>query len=323
MKKIQIDDNWITEQYVDKLRSAQDISIEIGCSISVITRKLKKLNIALRSAAETTIINTSSDASNLYRNRDWLYDQYITQCKSLAQIGREIDCDNSILGDWLRKHGIEKRVDKKPYETFGWLYHQCITLQKSVTQVGRELGCSETTISKWAAKHNIPVVKWKGGIDTPERHKERCRQYYIDHGGKHFEDNPNSSLYLGVHIAERVLSNYFKNIKRMPIMNHGYDFICSNGFMIDVKSSTLYERNYWSFDIRRNDIANYFLCIAFDNREDLNPIHVWLIPSSIINNKYTFSIRNSEKFLAKWAEYEKPIDKVLECCQKIKKNEEN
>jgi len=87
--------------------------------------------------------------------------------------------------------------------------------------------------------------------------------------------NKKTALYLGVHIAEKVLSKIYKNVKIMPFGNPGFDFICGKGLKIDAKSSTLIsnrsENPSWIFNIRRKKIPDLFLCLAFDNVNDLNP----------------------------------------------------
>jgi len=127
-----------------------------------------------------------------------------------------------------------------------------------------------------------------------------------------------SSSFLGVYVAERALSNFFTNITRMPMNNPGYDFLCNKNKRIDVKSSCLRYRNHqspgWQFTIKCNKIAEYFLLIGFDNRVDLNPMRVWLIPSSVINCMNTIFISNLESSLAKWSIYEKSLNKVIACC---------
>lgn len=128
------------------------------------------------------------------------------------------------------------------------------------------------------------------------------------------------ALYLGVHIAERALSNFFDNIQRMPTNNPGYDFICGKGFKIDVKSSCKHHStgSTWQFDINKNRDADYFLCLAFDNRENLEPQHVWLIPGSKINDRIGIGISNTTRSLHRWQEYEKRLDKVIERCGVIR-----
>jgi len=129
-------------------------------------------------------------------------------------------------------------------------------------------------------------------------------------------ENKECSMYLGVHVAERVLSQVFKDVKRMPITNPGYDFICNHGKKIDVKSSCFGKRGHWIFVIKHNTTADFFLCLAFDNRKDLTPLHVWLIPGDVVNHLGGASIRQGT--LSKWDEYKLDISKVSTCCDTLR-----
>jgi hypothetical protein len=163
-----------------------------------------------------------------------------------------------------------------------------------------------------------------------EEHLEKSREY-----GRNFNyrkgtcvplgTNQECASYLGVYIAERVLSVFFENIVRTPFGNPGYDFICKNGFMIDAKSATLRPTEYnsiWQFRINHNTIADYFLCVGFDDRANLNPLHVWLIPGRIINDRMSIGIMNSAIGLRRFAKYEQPIDKVIACCETLREHGE-
>jgi len=136
-------------------------------------------------------------------------------------------------------------------------------------------------------------------------------------GVQPFNENRRCGMYLGVHIAERVLSHVFKNVERMPINNPGYDVICNHKKKIDIKSSCQRGGGGWSFGIRNNIIADYFLCLAFDNREDLNPLHVWLIPGCKISHLKGLSINQGT--INKWDEYALDISKTSECCDTMRR----
>lgn len=144
-----------------------------------------------------------------------------------------------------------------------------------------------------------------------------CRS--LSEGHVPLQHAKNSPSYLGVYIAERALSRFFDNIQRMPICNRGFDFICGRGYKIDVKSACRRIRkgrhDSWLFHIGRNKIADYFLCLAFNNRDELVPEHVWLIPSDKVNSKIGLSI--SETRLNKYRLFEKPLNKVNECCNEM------
>lgn len=173
-------------------------------------------------------------------------------------------------------------------------------------------------------KQNLIICK-VCGEKKPHAAKGLCITCYKHKIGisKPMLENKDCSSYLGVHIAEKLLSKVFKNIKQMPYGNIGYDFICSKGMKIDVKSSILIFRknlpNYkgeWHFTIRKNTIADYFLCLAFDNREDKNPQHLWLIPANKINYLQMLSISKNQT--QKWSQYEQSLNKIIICCNKLK-----
>ena len=131
--------------------------------------------------------------------------------------------------------------------------------------------------------------------------------------------NKKSGTYFGCEVAEKVLSKVFKDVKVMPSCNPGFDFICNKGKRIDVKSScSRKDSNRWSFKTRKNTTADFFLCLAFDNRKSLVPLHLWLIPSEDVKDKNSMSIREST--LSKWDKYKLDISETLQCCDEMKKH---
>ena len=144
---------------------------------------------------------------------------------------------------------------------------------------------------------------------------KRYRESQPDYGS--IKTNINCSSYLGYHIAEQVLSKIFKNVERMPYGHSGYDFICGRGYKVDVKSACLNKENRWQFKLRYNTITDYFLCIAFDNREDLNPKYLWLMPGSDMNDHSSICI--SQSTINKWSKYElDKLNDVITCCNVMK-----
>lgn len=195
-------------------------------------------------------------------------------------------------------------------------------ITKNCRKCGAEL-CIGVNWAKSHVKKNNKIckscmcavsIKW--AIDNKERANEIARNYYYTHGSMSMSENKECSQYLGIHVAERILSKMFKDVEVMPTHNEGYDFICNKGKKIDVKAACLRKDGVWHFNIRRNTIADYFLCIAFDNRKDLNPLHLWLVPGNEINHLTGTSI--TESTLNKWSEYGLEIGKVVECCNSMK-----
>ncbi len=175
-----------------------------------------------------------------------------------------------------------------------------------------------------------------------ESHKDMCaayrKKYYLLHkeeiikqhkDRRHrigecrpMEENKECPHFLGIHIAENILQNLFSDIKRMPVTNKGYDLLCKQGFKIDVKSSCRHHRggtvDAWSFVINYNQIADYFLCLAFDNRDSLKPEHLWLIPGKDVSHLHTVLISDRAISLSKWEDYEKPLDEVDKHCKRMR-----
>jgi len=148
--------------------------------------------------------------------------------------------------------------------------------------------------------------RYKIGIRTPMSENKAC------------------SKYLGCHVAERVLSKVFKDVEVMPPNHPGYDFVCNKGKKIDVKAGCIKHTNAantmgWQFHIDKNEIADYFLCLAFDNITDLNPLHMWLLPAEKFNHLTNAGI--SINTVDKWNKYKLDIDKVIECRNIIKESE--
>jgi len=163
--------------------------------------------------------------------------------------------------------------------------------------------------------------------------RENARRFYHDHSYldrlhergicQPISENKGCAKYLGVYIVERVLAHVFKHVQRMPIDNPGYDFICGKGMKVDAKSSCLrHDRRcrstHWNFGIKRNPIAEYFILVAFDDRAHLNPLHIWLIPGHLLRHFMSLTITNNEQGIAKWQEYERPLDKVVVCCDTMR-----
>lgn len=137
---------------------------------------------------------------------------------------------------------------------------------------------------------------------------------------KSMSENKTCASFLGVYVTEEVLSHVFKDVQRMPYGNIGFDFICCHDKKIDVKSSCRHRSknraDHWLFAIRHNHIADDFLCLAFNNRDDLEPEHIWLIPGSKVNDCTGIGI--SVTTLDKWSQYEQPLDNVLVGCNALK-----
>ena len=162
--------------------------------------------------------------------------------------------------------------------------------------------CKECNIKKGRQWRQANIEKYKATYIRAHRKQ----------GQRPLNENKECSSYLGVYIAERVLSHVFKDVKRMPYGNPGYDVICNRDKLIDIKSSCIQKDGRWSFTINHNTTADFFLCIAFDNREDLTPLHAWLLPGAKVSHLTGASI--SLNMVDKWDAYRLDLSKITTCC---------
>ena len=184
--------------------------------------------------------------------------------------------------------------------------------------------------AEYAKLSYLDKLAQKRGFKNHNDYQNNCK--HISGRCQPMSKNKDCSSYLGVYVAEKVLSKVFENVQRMPYGNTGYDFSCKNDFKIDVKCACLcYNRGYysWTFHIKHNKIADYFLLLSFDNRIDLNPQNVWLIKgtelivnqsgSTTLNEKTSLVILNSVYSISKYKRYEQidKIENLIDCCDSI------
>lgn len=170
-------------------------------------------------------------------------------------------------------------------------------------------------IKEYMKKYNKEHSEEKKGY-----YKEHNEKYRREHGVQSMYDNKNCSSYLGVVVGERLCKHLFNDVQVMPIGNPNFDIICNRGKKIDVKTSSTYMKigrhPYWIFHINKNKIADYFICVAFDNRTDLNPLHMWMIPGKDVNDKIGISI--AETKIHKWDKYKMDLCNAKICCDTMK-----
>lgn len=161
-----------------------------------------------------------------------------------------------------------------------------------------------------------------------ENYNEYRRELYYEKGiHLPMSENENCPSYLGTAIGERrdarkILPKILgKIIKEMPYGNSGFDFLIDGDIKVDVKSRRLINNKY-DFAIRNNNMADYFLCIEYeeDESDNIMPVHMWLFKKNdmirkqesgsryIIDKFYrrdTFGISNIPTTIDKFRMYDK------------------
>jgi len=118
--------------------------------------------------------------------------------------------------------------------------------------------------------------------------------------------NKSCSSYLGVYIANKIMKDLYPESEKMPYGNPGYDHVLKNGDKIRVCTSTFHKtkrRNFWGFHTKQKTTADYFIFMAFKDRNSDDPLHIWKIPNfGTIQDQQLVSI--AESTLSKWSSFE-------------------
>lgn len=89
-------------------------------------------------------------------SEDVLYDMYITQKKTIEEIGKLFGCSINTINKNLRKYNIKKPLSN----IYGLNKNEIVTylnLGLNYVQIGEKYGCSNKIIHKYVKKHNLDV----------------------------------------------------------------------------------------------------------------------------------------------------------------------
>lgn len=275
----------VVQKYLNGKTMSQ-IAEEFNVSDTTITNILEKNHIERRKA-KTIDVNT-------------IIQKYLSG-NSTWQIAAESGTTHTRVRDVLKRNNIKLR-GRKESAIKQWRINTCIVCgQDFHPEISHNrITCSDKCLKKHMSKPTKPD-SMHAKKDREEISEKEYQEYlaknlgykswndYANHrrhikGTKRpLEEAKETGMYLGVYVAERVLSKIFEQVQRMPNNNIGYDFLCKKGYKIDVKCSCLTKEqgnDLWFFNIRKNTIADYFLFLAFDSRNNLEPQHIWLINSN-------------------------------------------
>jgi len=98
---------WLYEHYITQLLSIKQIAKIVKANPTTIHDWLKKHKIPIRDK------NFARWGIKPWRNKEWLFNQYITFDKFTKQIGEENNCNLKVISLWLRKFNIVKDTIQK------------------------------------------------------------------------------------------------------------------------------------------------------------------------------------------------------------------
>jgi len=108
------DKDWIQSEYVEKGKSCVDIAKGVGCSKSSVQKWLDKHNIS-------TTTNKQKTPEKL-KDEEWLREQYVQKEETGYRIADKLECSQTTVYSWIRKHGIEQQYNGKVSGENHWWY---------------------------------------------------------------------------------------------------------------------------------------------------------------------------------------------------------
>lgn len=134
-----------------------------------------------------------------YKQKDWLYNQYVIEKKSITKIAKENGWKRPTIEKWARKYNIPKRTlseaqkinypEYEKYRNKDWLKEKYEKEHKSFSQIAKEVGCSIATIQNMVKKFGIksrPARPYSGKYNWKyiggSINKNGYKQTYIENG---------------------------------------------------------------------------------------------------------------------------------------------
>lgn len=121
-----------------------------------------------------------------WRNKNWLYNEYVIKDRSTKDIANEFGCKRNTIQWWLKKHQIKKtsvkreRVNTPRYFDKDFLYTQHVVNHKSLSEIAREEGVSLDTIRYHAHQNGIQTWRMRIPVTLGEDNLSFISNLYVD-----------------------------------------------------------------------------------------------------------------------------------------------
>lgn len=163
---------WLTEEYFNKNRRAEDIGAEFGVGPDAILHWVRKLDLPKR--PQTHQLNPEM----LYQNKDWLFDHFITKGETAKEIAEMFGVVEGTVIKWTKTFGLRKMDYRDMFLSLKCPVcgEEVVRLRTYVTQKKREgcknFFCGDECLKKYRSK-SIKALNMYLRQERPETGIER------------------------------------------------------------------------------------------------------------------------------------------------------
>lgn len=163
----------LEQKYVTEKKSAAEIAVELGVNAGLVLANLHRAGIPVRPTNNKPRVPISKeDLIRMYQNEGL----------TMADIGRKLGCDQSLIWRRLKTYGIPRRNSNTRSNTIisrGALQRMYVDERKSAAMIGRELGYSGETVLNRLKKYGFKIrgTKLKNVVTA-----EDLQRLYVDEG---------------------------------------------------------------------------------------------------------------------------------------------
>lgn len=133
-----------------------------------------------------------------YQLQEWLYQQYVENQATTAEMADQCDVSHNTISYWLKKTGIGTRGtsnnppgNTEPLKDESWLRQQYIENGRTQPDIAHELNVTHTTVHNYLNRHDIarrpPDVSKSDGHTEPLKNKEWLKTRYLDDNQSTYE----------------------------------------------------------------------------------------------------------------------------------------
>lgn len=199
-----------------------------------------------------------------YRNREWLYNEYIVKDRDANDIAKECGINMRTLREWISMLDLPYKPSKSEGLTKEILYDLYRVQRKTTFEIGQMFDMTDGTIGYWLKKYDIPTFTTsettnyylykKGGLEKARetqstmqnRIKSSCRQHGIN-----IEDFEGFST-TEQHMARN--NTYYKERKNKVFERDNYTCQCCGKRGGNLNAHHLY--NFAEYEDLRYDVEN-------------------------------------------------------------------